>query len=111
MNKNILEGVLLDQNIELSLSELCRVCSCSEEWIIELVEEGGLDPLIDSLRQRQTIRTQAKQLTFSVNSLEKVRIAMRLQRDLEINLSGVALALELLHEIETLKSRLRRLEL
>jgi chaperone modulatory protein CbpM len=35
---------------------------------------------------------------------------MRLQRDLHINLSGVALALELLDEIETLQSRLMCIE-
>jgi chaperone modulatory protein CbpM len=32
---------------------------------------------------------------------------MRLQRDLEMNLAGVALALDLLDEIESLRMRLR----
>jgi chaperone modulatory protein CbpM len=35
---------------------------------------------------------------------------MRLQRDLDINLAGVALALDLMKEIETLRDRLCRFE-
>ncbi len=36
---------------------------------------------------------------------------MRLQRDLGINLSGIALALDLLDKIETLESRLSQFEM
>jgi chaperone modulatory protein CbpM len=40
----------------------------------------------------------------------RVRRAVRLQRDLELNLPGTALALELIDEIEQLRCRVRRLE-
>ncbi len=40
MNQKTLNGILLDEQIELSLNELCKACSSSAEWIIELVEEG-----------------------------------------------------------------------
>jgi chaperone modulatory protein CbpM len=106
MNQNILEGILLDENTELSLNDLCRVCSCSEQWLIELVEEGALEPEGGVPIPGQATAAQAQQWRFSVISLERARIAMRLQRDLEINLAGVALALDLLNEIENLKSRL-----
>ena len=106
MNQKVLEGILLDETIELSLNDLCQACSSSEEWIIELVEEGELEPIEDL-----TIRTQPAQWHFSVNSIQRARTARRLQRDLEINLSGVALALDLLNEIETLKSRLKYFEI
>jgi hypothetical protein len=33
-----------------------------------------------------------------------------MQRDLQINLAGVALALDLMEEIETMRERLRRFE-
>lgn len=105
MNQNIVEGVLLDDTTELSLSDLCQACSRSEEWIIELVEEGAIEPF-----GYQVVRTQSAQWRFPVSSLQQVQVAMRLQRDLDINLSGVALALDLLNEIETLKSRLRDYE-
>ena len=111
MSQTILEGILLDENIELSLNDLCRACSCSEQWLIELVEEGALEPEGGAPILGQTIAAQAQQWRFSAISLERARIAMRLQRDLEINLAGVALALDLLNEIENLKSRLTIVEM
>ena len=45
MKQKILEGILLDEQTELSLQELCRACSSSEEWVIELVEEGAIEPI------------------------------------------------------------------
>lgn len=106
MNQKILEGILLDESIELSLRELCRACSSSEEWLIELVEEGALEPIEDL-----SVPIQPTQWHFTVNSIQTARTAMRLQRDLDINLSGVALALDLLNEIETLKSQLKYFEM
>ena len=41
--------------------------------------------------------------------LGRTRLATRLARDFEINASGVALALDLLDEIEALRARLRRM--
>src|SRR5690625_709573 len=46
--------------------------------------------------------------TFGGDSLQRLRTAINLQRDLELNLPGVALALELLSEIETLRAELGR---
>ena len=50
-----------------------------------------------------------EQWRFSGRSLSRVRVAARLRRDLEINPPGVALALDLLDEIEQLEARLRRI--
>jgi chaperone modulatory protein CbpM len=100
MKQIILDGILLDEQAELTLHDLSRVCSSSAEWIIELVQEGALEP----------IDYQQTQWRFPATSLQRVRAARRLQRDLNINLAGVALALDLLDEIETLESRLRQLE-
>lgn len=106
MNQNILEGILLDDKTELTMDELCKACSSSEDWLIELVEEGAIEPI-----GHHVIRTQAAQWRFPASSLQRVQVAMRLQRDLDINLSGIALALDLINEIEELKSRLRSYEL
>ena len=98
MKQKTLTGILLDEQTGLSLNDLCRACSSSAEWVIELVEEGALEPT----------GHQQTQWRFPGNSLQKVRTAMHLQRDLEINLAGVALALDLLDEIEGLRARLHR---
>jgi len=101
MNQQILNGILIDEQTELSLNDLCKACSSSAEWIIELVEEGALEPI-------GYVQTQWR---FSGNSLKRARTAMRLQHDLGLNLAGIALALDLLEQIETLESRLCQLEI
>ena len=101
MTQTILNGILLDEHTELTLNDLCRACTTSAEWVIELVGEGVLEP----------INYQQTQWRFTGVSLKKAQAAVRLQRDLGINLAGIALALELLDEIETLQARLSCLEL
>lgn len=106
MNDEILDGLLLDEQTELSLDDLCKACSVSEEWIIELVEEGALEPVnIEVTGYQQT------QWQFTNRCIQRTHTAMRLQRDLNINLAGVALALDLLEKIDSLETRLRCLEI
>jgi chaperone modulatory protein CbpM len=66
------------------------------EWIVELVEQGIIEPRGDDLRHWR----------FSGSSLSRVMRVQRLQHDLGINLAGAALALDLLDEIRWLRSRL-----
>ena len=100
MTQQIHNVILIDEETELSLNDLCKACSSSAEWIIELVEEGALEPI-------GYLQTQWR---FSGNNLQRARTAMRLQRDLGLNLAGIALALDLLEKIETLESRLCQFE-
>ena len=99
MTEKTLSGILLDDTTELSLNDLCHACSSSAEWVIALVEEGALEP----------IGYEQTSWRFTGTSLQKAHTAMRLQRDLGINLAGIALALDLLDEMETMRARLRRL--
>jgi len=111
MNKQIiLKGTLLDEQAELSLNDLCCACSRSAEWIIELVEEGALEPMVDEPVKQETMGQLQSQWRFTPDSLKRALTAMRLQRDLKINMAGIALALNLLEEIEILDERLRRYE-
>ena len=98
MNEKTLKGELLGEHTEVTLSELCYSCSQHTEWVIELVEEGILDPVGQELTQWR----------FSAGNLHKARTAMRLQRDLGVNLAGIALALDLLQEIDRLRARLNK---
>ena len=45
MKQKILSGIILVEQTELSLNDLCHACSSSTEWVIELVEEGALEPV------------------------------------------------------------------
>jgi len=88
---------LLDDAHEITLAELTRSCRVQAEWVMELVEEGVLEPL----------QPGGPQWRFSATSVVRVTKARRLQHDLGVNLPGVALALQLLERIDALEARLR----
>ena len=96
----ILSGVILDEQTWLDAGEICSLCRLSNAHLIELVEEGILQPVGSSPRD----------WSFPARDLARLRRALRLQRDLEVNLAGVALAMDLLDEMERLRARLRVLE-
>lgn len=96
----LLYGDLLDEDAEMTLAQLCRACEISEAQIIELVEQGIIDPL----------GPEPAEWRFVSVSLRRIRITRNLQRDLGVNAPGAALALELIEEIEALRARLQRLE-
>jgi chaperone modulatory protein CbpM len=95
----IFSGQRLDETYELSLAELCRVCGLPAERVIELVDQGVLEP---------SGRDPA-QWRFRGTSVQHVYCVLRLQRDLGVNTAGAALALDLLQEIKLLRARLRRI--
>ena len=88
---------ILEEQTHLTLADLCNACAVHAERIIELVDVGVLEPL-----GREPARWR-----FGGASLHRARMALRLQRDLDMDLAGAALALELLDEIASLRARLR----
>ncbi|CDS49362.1 Bacterial regulatory proteins, MerR family [Polaromonas sp. CG9_12] len=95
-----LTGLILEDQSELRLDDLCRACTAQAERIVELVEEGLLTPA----------GTAPGEWRFTGVHLHRARVALRLERDLGVNLAGAALALELLDELEVLRARVLRLE-
>ena len=85
----------------LTLRELCRVFDLHADEIVELVEFGVIEP---------TRGRRPSEWHFSTGALLRVRRALRLQRDLQLNYAGLALALDLLEEVESLRRRLRVLD-
>lgn len=90
-------AIILEEQTELTLSDLSRACAVRVETIIELVDEGVLWP-----DGREPHRWR-----FTGTHLRRATVAIRLQRDLGVNLAGAALALQLLDELEVLKTRLQ----
>jgi chaperone modulatory protein CbpM len=88
---------ILEEQTQLTLADLCRACAVHAERIIELVDFGVLEP-----QGREPARW-----VFVGSSLQRARSAIRLQKDLDLDIAGAALALELLDEIALLKTRLR----
>ncbi len=91
---------LIDDRPQLTLSDLCRACAVPADWVVSLVEEGIIQPAGEA----------PVHWRFTVTCLRRVRRVHRLQRDLDINLPGAALVIELLDELESLRARVRRLE-
>ena len=90
---DILMGQLLDESLEFELEEFCRICHASEAFVVELVAEGVLEPRGE---ERACWR-------FTGRSVRRTQVAIRLYQDLDVNLPGVALALDLLEEIHRLR--------
>ncbi len=94
-----LTAFVMEEQTGLTLDDLCRACTVDSVLIGELVEEGILHPAGDI----------PEQWRFTGLHLHHAKVAVRLQRDLGVNLQGAALVLQLLEELDALKARLRSL--
>ncbi|WP_033411797.1 chaperone modulator CbpM [Methylosarcina fibrata] len=92
----VISGTLLDETMRFTLVELCRYAEATPERVIEMVDEGVLEP------QGASVHTWR----FDTKALKRLQIAIRLQNDLGVNLPGSALILDLLEEMETLRQQL-----
>jgi chaperone modulatory protein CbpM len=88
-----ISGVILDDRSEVTLDDLCQSCRVDQSVIMALVDEGIVEPMPGDLEPCR----------FSGTTLPRVVRALRLQRDFDLNLAGLAFALDLLNEIETLR--------
>ena len=88
---------IFEEYAVLRVRDLSRICAVDERHIVELVHEGVLN----------VVDADGTEWRFTGEALRRARLALRLERDLEINLAGVALALELMEEIEQLRRRVR----
>jgi chaperone modulatory protein CbpM len=93
----VLQCQVVEEDVQMSLAELCRACGTERELVVQLVEHGVVEP--------QGAGPQT--WVFVGTSLQRTRVALRLLRDLELNLPGAALAVDLLDEIARLQRALR----
>lgn len=89
-------GTVIEDD-SLTLEQLCHACGVHTDWVISLVEESIIEPQGDEIHRWR----------FSGDCLVRVRSALRLQRDLGVNLAGIALALDLMEELENLRTQLK----
>jgi chaperone modulatory protein CbpM len=94
-------AIVIDESTWFSLNEACRVCRVDDQRILEMVQEGVLSPTGSSSREWR----------FGARELKRIQIAVRLQRDLGVNLPGAALALDLLEELELLRNLTKNLDI
>ena len=95
-----LEAHLLDERDWIGAAEVCELCRIELTAVVELADLGVVSP-------RGYV---PEQWQLSAKELPRLRTVARLMRDLGVNVSGAALAVELLEEQHYLERRLRRLE-
>jgi chaperone modulatory protein CbpM len=90
-------GVCLTDDHALELDAFAAACGAEVEFVRLLVDEGLVQPAAVQPAWR-----------FGGEELARVRRIRRLQRDFEANLQSVAVMLDLIDEVETLRAALHR---
>ena len=93
-------AVLLEDDQTLTLAEVCRACELSADRLLAMIEEGVIEPR-GGVPERWAI---------PATQLRRIQIAVRLERDLGVNLAGAGVALDLIEEVRALRARVRALE-
>jgi chaperone modulatory protein CbpM len=96
----VLEARVLGEGDWIAVSEICQLCRLDVDAVLELSALGVM-----SSRERVPGEWQVP-----ATALPRLRVVGRLMRDLGVNVSGAALAVELLEAQRELETRLRHLE-
>ena len=83
----------------LSIEELCLATDLPSHTVIEIVEQGIIEPGGES----------PKTWVFTTHMITVTKKACRLHNDLEIDWPGIALAISLIDELEQLRTENRQL--
>jgi chaperone modulatory protein CbpM len=96
----VVDARLLGEGDWIAVTDVCRVCLIDMAVVVELVELGVV----------VSRGTSPEEWLVPAASLPRLRVAGRLMRDLGVNVTGAALAVELLEARGELERRVRRLE-
>ena len=91
------EAVVVEEHVSFNLSALCQASGAQEDLVHGLVGEGLI----------QATGRGPENWRFSGDALSQTRKALRLARDFELDLAALGLVMDLLAEIDRLRSRLR----
>lgn len=91
-------AAVVGHDLLLSLTELSQASGAPTDLLVVLIHEGVISPQGDA----------PERWAFDNLALRRARIGMRLLNDLHVNEAGLALALDLIDEIERLQRLLAR---
>lgn len=97
---HLLSGELIGESDWVTVTEICRLCRIDASAVRELADLGLVAPRAPT----------AAEWEFPAAALPRLRVVGRLMRDLGVNVSGAALAVELLEAQHELERQIRRLE-
>jgi chaperone modulatory protein CbpM len=84
----------------LTFTELCEICSSSPDFIQDLIAYEIIHPQGQALDD----------WNFTLQHLARVKIATRLARHLEMNVPSIAVVMDLLDELDSLRDQMAILE-
>ena len=99
-NKGLMIIADYSSHTSLSLEEFCDICHVTSALLDDFVAYAIIHPPGESRAEWR----------FNLHELRRVQKALRLQRDLGINLAGAALVLDLLDELNEVRERLEVIE-
>ncbi|WP_299729645.1 chaperone modulator CbpM [uncultured Endozoicomonas sp.] len=88
------------QTTHFSFTEVCLRTGATKETVIEIIEQGIVEPS----------GTSAEEWQFSPTMLLITNKAVRLHRELDVDWPGIALAMDLLRKLDQLKHENRHLK-
>lgn len=102
MNKQqiIISEVSIETNLELTIDELCLACQVTPDFLEELLNYGAFEienSTLDAYR-------------FDSEDLRRIRSIKQLQHDLEVNVPGALLIVDLLDEMADMHAKIEMLE-
>lgn len=83
-----------------SLREVCERGGCHAELVLKMVSYGIIEPVAGQ---------EGRNWQFDLPALVRLHKAMRLQRDLKMNLPGLAMSLDLLDEVDSMRREITQL--
>lgn len=98
-DEDVVDAQIVVDDAQITLTTFCDRACVTTQLAIEMVDHGILNP----------VNTKQEPLCFAETEVRRAQIALRLHRDLGVNLAGAALALELMDEIRALKKHTNRL--
>lgn len=93
MTKRELIIISVERDLEFSLEELCQLCEITPDFIQELIDYGTIEANQYPLAA----------LRFNSEHVRLIRRILHLEQDLQVNLPGALLAIDLKNEIERMQ--------
>lgn len=100
MAKNMIVVTHVEENPEVTLEEVCELFHIPVEFVYEIIEQGVVEP----------VEPDAELLRFDETHLKRIKTIAHLHHDLDINVAGGALIVEMMEEMEAMRARLELFE-
>lgn len=97
-DKKTIEGLIFEK--KLTFIEVCNDLHVSKKFVIDLIEHGLLEQNVDDVEK----------LSFDEELIQKIMKAQKFHEQLNVNTPGVLVILDLLDELEEVRSELEILK-